>query len=388
MRTAIESLVVSAVAVLSLRRLVLLVAALRPARPLPPPGRDPSVTVLVPARNEQVVAGRLLASLSRLEYPRDRLAFVLVTDGCTDATPSIFAAWAAQRPNARVIVLPMAQGKASALNAGLEAVNSDIVVVVDADLEPEREFLREIVRPFPDDKVGAAAAFLRPANAERNIVSRYAAVTTWVHQLVTSRGTDRLGLNPPTLGAAAYRRAALEQIGGFPVVPAGVDVATSAALTRCGWQSRFVHTAVAGNTVVSSADDFWRQHVRWARAALGVRPREAGPRPVPVLQRLELAASSLGYADRVVFAAALAGAAAGALSWTPALLYLAVPALEIIAAVVKAGARRELGRYMFAAAGFFVADLIASVVAVVAHASDRPHRWHNPRQFAGPVAGQ
>ena len=127
-----------------------------------------------------------------------------------------------------------------------------------------------------DGKVGAAAAFLRPANADDNTVSRYASVTSLVHQLVTSAGSDRLGLNPPTLGASAFRRTALEQIGGFPAAPLGVDVAVSTALIHGGWRTRFVADAVADNTVVADLGAYWRQHVRWARATL--RVAAAGPR--------------------------------------------------------------------------------------------------------------
>ena len=90
MGTVIEVVVIAAVAALTLRRAVLLVAALVPHCPLAGTPMTPSVTVLVAARNEGAVAERLLASLSKLDYPADRLSFVLVCDGCTDGTASAF----------------------------------------------------------------------------------------------------------------------------------------------------------------------------------------------------------------------------------------------------------------------------------------------------------
>ena len=265
-----ELVVIAAVVALSIRRAAFLVAALLRSRPLPQTGALPTVTVLVPARNEGAVAERLLRALAGLRYPSDKLRFVLVCDGCTDATPTMFRAWAEARADARVLELPLRAGKAAALNAGLKLVETEIIAVIDADLAPRTDFLQELVRPFSNSRVGAAAAFLHPANADVNIVTRYAAVTTWVHQLVTSAGTDRLGLNPPTLGAAAFRTTALERSNGFPVVPVGVDVATSSRLVRQGWRTRFVAGAVANNTVVSSVSSFWRQHVRWSRAVFRV----------------------------------------------------------------------------------------------------------------------
>jgi cellulose synthase/poly-beta-1,6-N-acetylglucosamine synthase-like glycosyltransferase len=368
----------AAVVALSLRRVAYLIGALVRSRPLPRTIALPAVTVLVPARNEGAVAERLLGALASLRYPADKLSIILVCDGCADATPMMFRGWASERSNARVLELPARVGKAAALKAGLRLVQTEIVTVIDADLAPRPDFLLELVRPFEDKRVAGAAAFLSPANADDNIVTRYAAVTTWVHQLVTSAGTDRLGLNPPTLGAAAFRKTALEQSGGFPLVPAGVDVAASFRLIRQGWRTRFVATSIADNIVVSNVRNYWRQHVRWSRAVFRVVRDQPKP-TVSLLQRLEMNVASLGYADRLVFAVAVVGAAVGALPlWIP-LLYLAVPGVEIVAALFKAGVRRSFLKFLFASGLFFVADLAGSVAAIAIHVARRPYRWHSPR---------
>jgi cellulose synthase/poly-beta-1,6-N-acetylglucosamine synthase-like glycosyltransferase len=379
MMDAIELVVLVAIIALSLRRGAFLVAALLPPRRLPGTRGLPSVTVLVPARNERAVAERLLGALVRLDYPADKLSFVIVCDGCSDESPTVFRTWAAERSDARVIELVRRGGKGAALNAGLRLVESEIVAVVDADLAPRPDFLLQLVPAFADDRVAAAAAFLDPANADDNIVTRYAAVTTWVHQLMTSAGTDRLGLNPPTLGGAAFRRKAVEEIGGFPVVPAGVDVGTSSALIRRGWRTRFVRGAVADNIVVSQLHDFWRQHVRWSRAVFRRSTTKSTPATMAWAQRLEMAAASTGYADRLVFAIAALGALAGMFPvWLPA-LYLAVPGLEIVAALLEARVGLRLFWFLSATVVFFAADIVASVAAVVIHVARRPYRWHSPR---------
>lgn len=376
MSLVFEAAVIVAVVMLSFRRGAFLVAALLKSRSIPAARDLPSITVLVPAWNEAEAAERLLAGLARLDYPDEQLSFVLVCDGCTDNTPALFHAWANSRSDARVVELPQRAGKPSALNAGLAETHTDVVVVVDADLAPRPDFLLEVVRPFADARVVASAAYLRPANADSNIVTRYAAVTTWVHQLVTSAGTDRLGLNPPTLGAAAYRMSALRRIGGFPVVPIGEDVATSAALISRGGRTRFVATAVADNILVSDVRDYLRQHVRWSRGVFGSwRPSVT----VSWAQRLESAVSTIGYGDRLVFAAAVAGAMAGALpTWVP-LMYLAIPGLEIVAALLKAGLRRKMPAFLLATAVVFAADVLGSLAAVALHLGRRPSLWHSPR---------
>jgi len=339
--------------------------------------------MLVPAWNESATAGQLTTALSGLKYPPEKLFIILICDGCVDTTPALFRAWADKRPGVCVVELKEHVGKAAALNAGLLQANTDIVVVMDADLKPRPDFLTRLADPFADNRVGAAAAFICPANADENIVSRYAGVTSWVHQLVTSAGLDRLGLNPPTLGAAAFRRAALEQIGGFPMVPLGEDVATSIRLTHLGWQSRFVAEAVADNTVAAGLSVFWHQHVRWARATLGIPTSFPARSSASLLQRVEIRVSSVGYADRLVFAAAVTGAAIGVLpAWLP-LLYLAFPGLEILAALFKAGIRRRLPWFLLAVAALFIIDLAGSAAAMIAQLLRLPHHWYIPRVAPG-----
>jgi uncharacterized membrane protein len=90
-------------------------------------------------------------------------------------------------------------------------------------------------------------------------------------------------------------------------------------------------------------------------------------------------AASIGYGDRLAFVAAAGGTVAGAVPlWVPA-LYLLVPGIEIVAALLKADVGRRLARFLIATVVAFPADVAASVVAVLAHLRRRPHQWYNPR---------
>ncbi|MDX6512321.1 MAG: hypothetical protein QOE36_1825, partial [Gaiellaceae bacterium] len=116
---------------LGLRRLVLAGAALLPPRPVATEADLPSLAVVVPARDEAAVLDDLLAAFEALEYPGDRLSFVLVSDGSVDGTAERFAAWADGRADALALAEPGPRGKAAALRIGIEACDTELVAVLD-----------------------------------------------------------------------------------------------------------------------------------------------------------------------------------------------------------------------------------------------------------------
>jgi cellulose synthase/poly-beta-1,6-N-acetylglucosamine synthase-like glycosyltransferase len=365
------------------RRVLLLGASLVPRRAL---GEDanslPSLALVVAARDESATIGRLLESLDALDYPPDRLFTVVVDDGSTDSTGEQLARWSRDRDRTRVVTLTHSLGKAAALNAGVAATeSSDVIVICDADLRLHRDALRPLAAPFTDASVGAVSGYMRPANAHVSFVSRYAAVETWMTQLVTSAAKDRLRLNPPTLGFCAYRRSAFDQIGGFPAGAVGEDLIATVSLTQRGWQTRFAPRASADNHVVEHLRDYWRQHARWTGNTFDAG-RVSGWEKGSVSQRIEVWMMSAGYADRLALLASAFLAAAGSLPlWLPP-AYLGLRGIEVCVALLKGGVRRQLPLFLLCTAAFFVADILATVSAMAQCLRRRPATWRSPARAA------
>lgn len=388
---ALGALTALLLACFSVRRLVLLAASLRAPRPVADPSSPvPSVTLLVPARDESLRIKGLLAALDALDYPAASLSVVLIDDDSGDDTAEQMERWAQWRAGARVLGLDRHAGKSGALNAALAAAPaSDLIAVCDADLRPQPDWLRRLVGCFADDGVGAAAAYLRAENPDAGPVARYAALETWTHQLVTSAGKDRLGLDPPLHGASVYRRSALDAIGGFRPGGPGEDVHSSVALARLGWRTRFIVASVVRNTLVSGWRAYWHQHIRWGRNVFAAGSDAAGPSGPPprrvragLARRLEGLASRAGYADRLVFVAAIALAAVGELSvWFPA-AYAAIAVAEAAVAAVKAGAAHRLPLHLASALVLVPCDVAASFAAAIAHIARRPRTWQASRRGA------
>jgi cellulose synthase/poly-beta-1,6-N-acetylglucosamine synthase-like glycosyltransferase len=366
--------------VFTLRRAAFMVAVWLPSKPagrrLDPTSSWPSVTLLVPARNEAAGITATLAALTALDYPSDRLFTVLIDDGSSDATRTVLEQWAERRERTTTLGLPISRGKIAALNAGIAAAPpAELIAVCDADMRPRPDWLQRLADAFADARVGGAAALLWPIGATNTPVSHYAAVESWVHQLVTSAGKDRLDLNPATNGASAYRRTALETLDWFGVGFSEDDVRATVSLTHAGWRTRLVQAAVTEHPVVHRFSDYWRQHIRWAGNlwTAATAPRVRGTSRVAFWRELETWMLSTGYLDRVILIAVLGFVARGTLPfWIPA-LYAATIVGHVSTALVKAGHGRQFVAFLFWTTVFYAVDVVASFAAIVGHITRGPH---------------
>jgi len=103
----------------------------------------PTVSVLVPVKNEEKVVGRLLRALLNLEYPSQKVEIIIVDDGSTDKTIGICEGYVAKHPSRiRLLRRSTSDGKPSALNYGLKYACGEIVATFDADNVPESDTLR------------------------------------------------------------------------------------------------------------------------------------------------------------------------------------------------------------------------------------------------------
>jgi len=111
----------------------------------------PALTLVVPVYNESGVMDEKIRNCLDLDYPRDRLEILVASDGSTDATEEIAAAFADR--GVRLLSLPR-RGKAFALNAAADAATGEILVFTDANTLLDRGALVALARDFGDPEVG------------------------------------------------------------------------------------------------------------------------------------------------------------------------------------------------------------------------------------------
>ena len=116
------------------------------------PAIYPSITMIIPACNEEKRIERKIENTAALRYPSDRLQVLFVSDGSTDRTVELIQKQA--HAMMTLIERPVRQGKAAALNAGLVHATHEILVFTDAAIELEPDALRNIVQGFRDPAIG------------------------------------------------------------------------------------------------------------------------------------------------------------------------------------------------------------------------------------------
>ena len=139
----------------------------RATRPvLPADEALPDVTLLICAYNEQDIVGMKMENTYQLDYPKDKLHIMWVTDGTTDNTNKLLAAY----PDVEIVYTPERKGKTAALNHGICMVKTDITIMMDANTIICPQAVREIVRCFMDPQVACVAG-------EKRVMARHESQT-------------------------------------------------------------------------------------------------------------------------------------------------------------------------------------------------------------------
>jgi cellulose synthase/poly-beta-1,6-N-acetylglucosamine synthase-like glycosyltransferase len=227
----------------------------------------PKISVLVPMHNEAAVAGRCLDSLLASDYPASKLEIVALNDHSTDDTATIVERYASSDPRVRLVTVNEGRrGKAGALNAGLQETQSEIVLVFDADYTPGRGLLRALVSAFVDPKVGAVMGRVIPRNSGRNLLTRLLTMERSGGYQVDQQARYNLDLLPQYGGTVGgFRRALVEQLGGFDPSALAEDTELTAALFLRGFRIVYDNRAECYEEVPETWASRFRQLRRWSR---------------------------------------------------------------------------------------------------------------------------
>lgn len=282
--------------------------------------RIPSVSVVVPAYNEERVLEACVRSILASGYPD--LEVVVVDDGSSDATAVIMMRLAGD-PRVRAI-RQVNGGKGSALNTGFAATSGEFVLFVDADGVFTPDTIPEMLRAFTHARVGAVCGDDVTMNLDR-IQTRFLALVSHVGTGMVRRALHLLGCVPVVSGnSGAFRRTALRHVsqkgrGPLREDTIGEDLELTWRLHRAGWEVAYAPHARVLAESPSTLTALWKQRTRWARGLLqsleihddavgSRRYRAFGPFllytifsmvALPIVQVISLVGLAIGFAIRL-----------------------------------------------------------------------------------------
>lgn len=130
--------------------------------------RLPSITIIVPAHNEEAVIAHKIANLAALDYPEHLLRIIIALDGCTDKTHAIAQAALVHLPgkvDIHTVKYPRRMGKIAVLNEQIATAQTDIVGLSDASIMIEPAALRKAASHFTSNDVGVVCAIYKLLSA-------------------------------------------------------------------------------------------------------------------------------------------------------------------------------------------------------------------------------
>jgi cellulose synthase/poly-beta-1,6-N-acetylglucosamine synthase-like glycosyltransferase len=144
----------------------------------------------------------------------------------------------------------------------------EIIIALDADTQFEPETILRLARWFADPGIGAVAGNAKVGN-RINLVTRWQAVEYITAQNLERRALARFNAITVVPGAVgAWRRAALDAVGGYPEDTLAEDQDLTIAIQRAGWRVTYDPDAVAWTEAPESFKALTKQRYRWAFGTL------------------------------------------------------------------------------------------------------------------------
>jgi len=232
----------------------------------------PFFSLIVPMKNEEKVAGRILRSLMKIDYPSDRYEVIVVEDCSVDETWNVCKQFETKYPKRiRCFHRNFSKGKPSALNYGLKFARGEIIGVFDADTLVKPDVLRRTAKYFENQEVAAVQGLLSSINPEENMVTKLIHYETVLQYHALLSGKDKLGLFVHFSGTCLFiRRKVLVEVGGWRDEELSEDLELSARLAEKGHFVKFASDIQSWIEVPSSFGQLLKQRVRWFRGCMEV----------------------------------------------------------------------------------------------------------------------
>jgi cellulose synthase/poly-beta-1,6-N-acetylglucosamine synthase-like glycosyltransferase len=230
----------------------------------------PFVTVQLPMYNELYVADRIIEKAAEFDYPLDRMQ-IQVLDDSTDETKDVIAKKvaevAARGINIQHVHRTDRTGyKAGALDAAMDQVQGDFIAIFDADFVPEKDWLRQAMAYFTDEKIGVVQTRWGHLNKDYSLLTELQAFGLNGHFAIEQGGRTAAGhfINFNGTGGV-WRKTCIEDAGGWEHDTLTEDLDLSYRAQLKGWKFQYCEHIIAPAELPITMSALKNQQHRWMK---------------------------------------------------------------------------------------------------------------------------
>jgi len=227
----------------------------------PQPGQDsssfqPAVALVIAAYNEEDYIEEKIENSLQLDYPKELLELIFVTDGSTDRTPEIIKKY----PSIKLLHQPERKGKSAAMNRSIEHIDASIIIFCDANTSLNKDCIKEIVKHYGDPKVGGVAGEKKIIEKDINTAAASGEGFYWRYESFLKKLDSDLY---STVGAAGELFSVRKNL--FEPAPEGTiieDFVQSLKVCTKGYVLRYEPNAYAAEAPSASIEEEMKRKVR------------------------------------------------------------------------------------------------------------------------------
>ena len=233
----------------------------------------PRVTVQLPMFNEQYVAERLIDSVCKLKYPREKLD-IQVLDDSTDETVGVVRDLVERyatlgHPITYLHRTNRAGFKAGALAEGMKTCQGEFIAIFDADFTPPEDFLLRVIHHFTDPRIGMVQTRWTHINRNYSFLTEVEAMLLDGHFVLEHSGRARSGVFFNFNGTAGmWRRSTIEEAGGWQHDTLTEDTDLSYRAQLKGWKFLYLQDVECPAELPVEMTAFKTQQARWAKGLI------------------------------------------------------------------------------------------------------------------------
>lgn len=213
----------------------------------------PTVSVLIAAHNEEIAIAQTIRNVLNLDYPKDKLDVVVVSDGSTDHTDAILESF--HDPRVQWLRMSTQQGKTVAQNRAVELCRGEIIVFSDATTQYDRAAVRFLVRHYHDPQVGGVSGRYEYLQPSRKGSAGLGTAVFWQYENIIKMLQSRAGTMTGCSGCIYSVRRSLYT----PLPPQSCsDLVEPLAIVRKGYRVVFEPDALA----FEKSNEFFHEEFR------------------------------------------------------------------------------------------------------------------------------